>query len=343
MLTEKELPIKYPMITSLPAFANMTAILCTHEDVFFPWLCHNHVQLVAWETPEVYIQFYTPVFREHYRLFVLHHYHKNVLVKWCDNITQFIIDAIDEENYVYLSIDQYYIAAYDNFRRVHTPHDMLIYGYNKENQMFYVADFFNSKYSFSKASFNSVNGAFLSPHSEGEWFKGVQLLQFNERKNEFKFDLAYLIKQLHEYLHEKKSSNDYKLIEEPGKDTDAWGIGVYRFLRKHITENALFEFSLIRSLHLLFDHKEVMLRSLVFLDEKKYITRFDFHEKAYGEIKQLCLILRNLCIKHSISEKTNHIKNIIELIEKIENEERIAVQELLSDLEEVEKNLAEVD
>lgn len=35
MPTEKGLPIKYPMITSLPAFANMTAILSTQEDVFF--------------------------------------------------------------------------------------------------------------------------------------------------------------------------------------------------------------------------------------------------------------------------------------------------------------------
>lgn len=335
MPTEKGLPIKYPMITSLPAFANMTAILSTQEDVFFPWFCHNHVQLVAWETPEVYIQFYTPVFREYYRLFELHHYHKKVLVKWCDDITQFIIDAIDEDNYVYLSIDQYYIAAYDNFGKVHAPHDMLIYGYNKEKQMFYVADFFNSKYSFSEANFDSINEAFVSPHSEGEWFRGVQLLQFNERKSDFKFDLGYLIKQLHDYINETKSSNDYKLVEEPGKDTDAWGIGVYRFLREHITETALFEFSLIRSLHLLFDHKEVMLRSLVYLDEKKYITRFDIHEKAYREIKQMCLILRNLCIKHRISEKTIHIKKIIELIEKIEKEERMAVQELLSDLEEV--------
>lgn len=333
MIREKKLPIKYPIITSLPAFANTTAILSTREDVFLPWFCHNHVQLVAWESPEIYTQFYTPVFREYYRLFVLHHYDKKVLVKWCDDIVQFIIDAIDEENYVYLSIDTYYISAYKNFGKKHAPHDMLIYGYNQKKKMFYIADFFNSTYSFSEGTFKSINDAFLSPYSDGEWFKGVQLLKFNEQKSEFKFDLNYLIKQLNEYLNETKSSICYKLIEEPGKDSDAWGIGVYRLLIKHINENKEFVFSLIRSLHLLCDHKEVILRSLEFLDSQKYITRFDIHDKAYKEIKQLCLILRNLCIKYSISEKTKNIQKTIELIGKIENKERIAVQELLLDLE----------
>ncbi|MBB6024301.1 hypothetical protein HNR77_005409 [Paenibacillus sp. JGP012] len=333
MPIKKVLPIKYPCITSLPAFANTNAILSNYEEIYYPWLIHNHIQLVAWESPEVYIQFYTPVFREYYRLFTMHHYEKRVLAKWCDDITQFIIDAIDEGNYLYLSIDRYYISSYRQYGKWHEPHDMLIYGYNQQKSVFYIADFFKSTYSFSETDFESVNKAFLSPYSEGEWFKGVQILKLNDYKKEFRLDLNYLIKQLKEYLYETKSSVDYKLIEEPGSDTDSWGIGVYPFLIKHIIENKEYVFSLIRSLHLLYDHKEMMLRSLEYLNSLNHITQYNLHYETYTDIKKQCLILRNIALKYMYSESKKNTEHIVDLISQIETKEKKAVQELIMDLE----------
>ncbi|MEK3824795.1 MULTISPECIES: BtrH N-terminal domain-containing protein [Paenibacillus] len=335
MPTQKVLPIKYPLITSLPAFANTNAILCTYEEAYYPWFIHNHIQLVGWGNPEVYLQFYTPVFREYYRLFTMHHYEKRVLSKWCDNIVQFIIDAIDDGNYVYLSIDQYYISSYRSFNKWHGAHDMLIYGYDQERGIFYIADFFDTTYCFSEADFKSVNKAFLSPYSEGEWFKGVQLLKFKDHKIEFKFDLKLLIKQLKEYLYETKSSVDYKLIEEPGNDSDSWGIGVYPFLINYIKENEEFVFSLVRSVHLLSDHKEVMLRGLEYLNTLNLITEYDLHFEAYTDIKKQCLVLRNICLKYMLTESTKDIQHVIDFINQIEIKERKAIQKLILDLEKV--------
>lgn len=334
MASKKILPMKYPWITSLPVFANTNAILVNYED-YYPWFIHSHIQLVAWETPEIYIQFYTPVFREYYRLFKMHHYEKRVLSKWCDNIEQFIIDAINEGHYVYLSIDQYYISSYESFGKRHGAHDMLIYGYDQQRQVFYIADFFRTIYSFEEANFESVNKAFLSPYSEGEWFKGVQLLKLKDHKREFKLDLEYLIKQLKEYLYEIKSSVDYKLIEEPGKDSDSWGIGVYSFLINHVRGSKEFVFSLVRSVHLLYDHKEVILRGLEYLNNLNYITDYELHSEAYRDIKKQCLILRNLCLKYMFSESKQDIQHVIRLISQIEMKERIAIQKIILDLENI--------
>ncbi|WP_408895271.1 hypothetical protein [Paenibacillus taichungensis] len=333
MITEKILPIKYPYITSLPAFANTCAILSAQkEEEILPWFCHNHIQLVAWDEPEMYIQFYSPIFRKFYRMFTLHHYKKETLMKWCKNITEFIIDEINGEGYVYLSIDKYYIPDYTGYKLKHSAHDMLIYGYNKLEKNFYIADFFQSSYAFSKTSFNNVENAFLSQYSEGEWFKGMQILQFN--KCDYTLDLEYLIKQLNDYLCENKSSKEYKLVEEPGKDSDAWGIGIYRYLQNYTTNAEPSEFSLIRSLHLLSDHKEVMLRTISYLGAKGCIVNQEKHEYGFREIKRLCLILRNICLKHSLSKgnRTLVIEKIKKMLVEIETKERKVIFELLLDV-----------
>lgn len=51
----------------------------------------------------------------------------------------------------------YYISAYDNYMKRHMLHIILIYGYDFDKQIFYVADFFkNSKYAFSTCSFQNI-------------------------------------------------------------------------------------------------------------------------------------------------------------------------------------------
>lgn len=335
MLTKKILPIKYPYITSLPAFANTCAILSAHEEGNMSWFCHNHLQLVAWDDPEIYIQFYSPLFREYYKMFTLHHYKKEVFIKWDIDITQFIIDEISNEGYIYLSIDKFYIPEYTSYKLDHIAHDMLIYGYDKTERIFYIADFFQTTYSFSTTSFNNVENAFISEYSEGEWFKGVQVLQINRIKSAYKLDLEYLVKQLNDYLSEEKSSKNYKLVEEPGKDSDAWGIGIYRYLQKYISDANIIEFSLIRSLHLLYDHKEVMLRTISYTGAKGYIVNTVKHESDFKEIKKICLMLRNIILKCALSngKKIQAVDKVKKLLVDLESKERKAILDLLNDIE----------
>lgn len=327
-MSKQVLPIKYPLITSLPAFANINAILSVHDEIYDPWFCQNYVQLVGWSDPEMYIQFFNPLFRKHYNLFDLHHIPKNIVEKWCRSFLELIFDELDNNRYIYISIDKFYIPAYHT--KFHAPHDMLIYGYDRNDGIFHIADFFTSKYEFSSATFEEVEKAFTSSYSEGEWFKGIQTLEFNNKKA-FSLEIKILIKHLTDYLEMNKSSLDYVLVEESGSDTDYWGIGVYQLLIDSLNTNNT-NFTVLRSAHLLLDHKSAMLKRIQYLSQIGCISDPDSYYDQFERIKERMLIIRNLIIKQRIQPRDTFLISISKYIEENIREEEEAFRKLILDL-----------
>lgn len=327
MVETKILPIKYPIITSLPGFANTNAILSAYPEIYTKWFCQNFVQLVGWKDPEMYIQFFSPLFRKHYNLFDLYHIPKHFIENQ-NSLTKLLVNELKNNNYIYISIDKYFISAYNLYKTYHEAHDMLIYGYNMEKGVFYIADFFTGKYEFSTASFLEVENAFFSSHSQGAWFKGIQILTSNFYH--IKLDIDILCKHLTDYINMKKSSKDYILVEMPGSDSDYWGIGTYELLFNTLNNNN-FEFTVLRSAHLLYDHKLAMLRRILLLAEDGYITEHQTYLPLFEDISKRMLIIRNKIIKAQLSKKID-MKSISELISINRAEEIIAIQKLISDL-----------
>lgn len=56
------------------------------------------------------------------------------------NVTDFFIESINNGNYIYVLIDKQHIKAYRTEESA--PHDLFIYGYDRDNQEFNIADFF---------------------------------------------------------------------------------------------------------------------------------------------------------------------------------------------------------
>ncbi|HIV91549.1 MAG TPA: hypothetical protein H9744_07710 [Candidatus Eisenbergiella stercoravium] len=54
-----------------------------------------------------------------------------------------LIRALNDGNYVYYVHNTYYVSNYENFHKQHRDHEIFIYGYNLEEDLFYGADYFD--------------------------------------------------------------------------------------------------------------------------------------------------------------------------------------------------------
>jgi len=65
-------------------------------------------------------------------------------VNTCDNILEYIISAIDDEQPLIVYVDYFYESIRpDVFQKVHGPHTLLIYGYDRQLSIFYVIEHSN--------------------------------------------------------------------------------------------------------------------------------------------------------------------------------------------------------
>lgn len=90
----------------------------------------------------------------------------------------------------------------------------------------------------------------------------------------------------------------------------------------------------------MYDHKEVMLRTISYLHTRGIIVSKEKYETVFKKIKGMCLILTNICIKYSLSvgEKSKIIEKIDKILIEIETREREVVYELLLEVKLISRN-----
>lgn len=76
------------------------------------------------------------------------------------NIVEFLCSIINEQKYIKIVCDGFYLQPYEVYQEFHHQHPLLIYGYGLNEKKFYAADFFkNGKLSFEAINFNDFEKA----------------------------------------------------------------------------------------------------------------------------------------------------------------------------------------
>lgn len=158
----KILEVAQPIITSYTQHAHLLTILCTCSKTY-EWIYSNYIQVyIDKELLEKgWGDFYFPMPYEVKPaelckwVRVYKFFDKDIYQDY-EDITLFVKKNIDMGRYVNMSINYKYITndAFVRFPENHA-HDALIYGYNDEKELFYLADFSmdNSKYIFFTVSY----------------------------------------------------------------------------------------------------------------------------------------------------------------------------------------------
>lgn len=315
----KKLPVTYPMITSWQWHATLFSILSDDENAK-KWIFSNYVQLRCYNIQEIFtgddmlltdmMPGSSSLKQCPYLVFSL--LTKEQIESYCGNIIDFIIKTIDLEGYVYGVFDEAKILC-DAEVDYKFPHELFIYGYNRDEEVFYVGDFtFQDHYSYNTVSFADVERGYeVITAQEDHMFKddykgkrGLYVIIKNSDTPVYELDVELIKASLKEYLNSEDSKNHFRMMRNRFNDT-TFGIKVYDKVLLQIDKQLHAEepdFD-IRALHVMYDHKVLMYERLKYMMNHGFLKFNQETLDEYATVVTNMLTARNLLVRISITDE----------------------------------------
>lgn len=319
MANKVVLPVQYPAITSWQWHATLFSILGEDENAK-RWIYSNYIQLRCYNIPEytsgdeILLCDMMPgssAMKEcPYLIFSL--ITKPQIESYCGDVIDFIVKTIDLGGYIY--------GAFDEARMISNvgvdykfSHELFIYGYNMEEEVFYVGDFtFKDKYAYTTVTFDAVKRGFdVLSAGEDHVFKddykgtrGLYVIQKNVDSKYYDIDSILIKRTLEEYLNGEDTKDHFRMMRNRFDDT-IFGVNVYDALKRRVDKQLHAEepdFD-IRALHIAYDHKVLMLDRLKYLMANEVIPFDQAMLDEYAEVVDNMLTARNLLVRISVTEE----------------------------------------
>ena len=317
MANKAVLPVKYPAITSWQWHATLFSILGEDENAK-KWIYSNYIQLRCYNIAEYttgdeillcdMMPGSSSMKECPYLIFSL--ITKQQIESYCGDVIDFIVKTIDLGGYVYGAFDEARMLC-DVSVDYKFSHELFIYGYNMEEEVFYVGDFtFKDKYSYTTVSFESVKRGFDALSAgEDHVFKddykgtrGLYVIQKNTDSKYYDIDPVLIKRTIKEYLTGQDTKDHFRMMRNRFSDT-IFGVDVYDALLKRIDKQLHEEepdFD-IRALHIAYDHKVLMLDRLKYLMANEVIPFDQAMLDDYAEVVEDMLAARNLLVRISVT------------------------------------------
>lgn len=326
-MMKKELLMGNPIVKCYPNYAGVFSIIDAYTKDYVPWVYNYFLQLaVPIQHTGLRIDFDVPNVIESLPWLSVYKINRKMINDKWGGMTNFLIDAVDQDMYPYLLFDKYYDLN-TNKSDIHYLHERMVYGYDTEYKVFLYADNNKSgKYGFDYSSFECMELSDNQVQSNlFDWFEGVYLLKYRqcysygmyEFKDYYKhsFDIKLLICLLNDYLTEYPSltrwqypSNFYNQEEQASLQ---FGIGVYDYILKYLDFCKKSDTALqIRGSYVLYEHKKLIVDIINYLMIDHGI-HCNEHIILWGkESLEISKIILNLFIKYNISRKKKIIDDI---------------------------------
>lgn len=330
----KILPIEKPLCGTYPHTAHALSILMPYSQ-YHSWLWNSFIQIEGWDYENMDFEDFwileCPLL-QHQRI------GKDFIYRKYSLIGNFVQESLDMGYYVYLVLS---MNDLDMYGESIGPHDVLIYGYDLRNQIYYVEDFFNGKrYGTAQISMEAFNKAVeLLPESyEKHWIFYYDIILLKPKKNIKAYFSPQRVKSsLQAYLDGKQTQYwyhrsqfcyvryNYELL---------YGIQTYQILYRHI-DYILQEKSLLdhwnQVFYFFYEHKNTMLNRLIYMSEKGYLRKGKSYIEIYKRIKEKADYIRMAILKFYCGGHVD-IRKIKEVIKRIEVEEREIIPEIINDI-----------
>lgn len=329
------LPVKYPMITTYTQHAHLLSILSNHEETY-PWIMSNYIQLYTNKDYKYnWSDFYFPLpyeLRPSDTCKWIHtqKIHKDRISSEWGSIIDFIIDSINNNNYLNIMVDCYFISQYNDYKKHHQIHESFIFGYDYTQKIFFSSDFFNKNgYQYKEIPFSEYQKAFMSytELNTYDFLNGmVYTFEFNPGYR-YVFCFDNIVNAIHAYLAGAPPEywemyNQYNLYWDmnncPNKNNIVFGREIYNSLNNYLesVKNSDASEIIILPFYLLYDHKRLMSLRIDFLNKSGFLKKKNSKNEIFSQIENEVNIIMNLIIKYSFVKK----KAIIEKIQNKLNE-----------------------
>lgn len=228
-------------------------------------------------------------------------------------ICDLLIENLNNNEYVFLPLDHFYIRKSSHFGLNHFIHDVtIVYGYDTDKRVFYCADnFYNGKYVQQEVSYTEVEDAWGNvPDSNSA---EIVIFHYNKAayKSELDFHKINLVMQ--DYVGSKFENiiklnptflSDNIFGRNHGQnctyDTCVFGISIYNWLLYYLKNTDTFD---LRPLHLLINHQEIILYLIECMQRYKKSINVQKYADILNVQKSNCRTARNLAIKFNITKE----------------------------------------
>ena len=346
---KKKLPVTEPLITSWQWHATLFSILSGDENAK-KWIFSNYIQLRCYNIEEIFTgddMLFADIMPGSSSLKECPYLITSLLTadqikSYCGDIVDFIIKTIDLGGYVYGVFDEAKILS-DVEVDYKFPHELFIYGYDIDGEGFYCGDFtFKDKYGHNKLTFEEVRKGYdVITASEDHMFKddykgrrGLYVIFKNTDTCYYDVDTTLIRDTLREYLNSQDTKDHFRMMRNRFSDT-TFGVEVYdraleRIEKQMAKDEPDFD---IRALHIMYDHKVLMLERIKYLMANGYLNYDEDLIKSYEEVVKNMLAARNLLIKISISEDVGEASRFKTYFNLAKEKEVAVLLEVLSRLD----------
>ncbi|MFD1991240.1 hypothetical protein ACFSGI_14800 [Paenibacillus nicotianae] len=333
---QKILPLAKPFVKGYQYLGYALSVIMTHEESL-PWVYHQFIQL---SSPNYqWVDFYHP--------------HDFSDYPWLEtnetdcadlNAEQLIhtwIQLINEEKYLVMFIDEYYLSHTAFYQEEHYSHDIMLHGYNLEKGVFWASgynrDFQYGEYSIPIEELLAAHFSFQESHKRLITIRYQQAPVHSPKVIAVVVALEGLIEQLQDYVDSRPSSWRRNDIQQAS--AHFYGMEIYNILQNSIQnfiDNRIK--ADIRAFHIWYEHKEAMEQRLLYLMQN--VTGLseivDQHPDLMPSLKELtrkATIIRNLLLKYNRSHNIASLERASELLYTMRGEEEVALQTMLTILQ----------
>lgn len=305
------LPITYPIVDHYPAPSSATAIMGT-DSRLYPWILSHFIQLVSMNQSDIINLFDFSI--EWCPFLIYNEIRRELIVKKWDKLSDFIIDAINTGYYVRVFVNP---NKLDIYHGVIHHHDILIYGFDKNENVFYVGDHFDiGTFSYKKCSFDDLNNSydFESQREIVHYIvERIQLIELDTTLYRYKFELYRDNTRIYDFDLEKfkRVLTDYVMSRPSLLDTSCsvfpeissdeaqlhyWGISCYDAIQKSLSFSLdTRESHILQSLYVFYLHKTIMIKRLEYIRLNNII---DISQEVLNVMIKLQKQIRNINLSY---------------------------------------------
>ncbi|MFC4098096.1 hypothetical protein [Paenibacillus xanthanilyticus] len=343
----KELPFQEPPVWGLLSWAYTLGITSAYEQTY-PWYVGNFIEVFA---NDFFLDERTEFFFDFYRGGGNEFRSNNPFLSSCnlnfelasaltgERLADYLIHCIDLKYYPVLFIDEYYIPSRHAYQTYYCPHHMLVYGYDREQQAFLTAGF-GQAMTFGKhvTSFADLERAYTSIRDKvarkEQRDDHMFFFRFNTADT-YAFNVESVRQQLENYFYSRTSHN----LMNRNVDRYSFGLRTYDSLRNYFEAERTNDPNLVnrngvRQLHLVMEHKQVMLDRLRFMHAEGYLEHPEELIADYAELQEQSFGIRNQLIKAFIRGKADEAiyAQIQDRLGSLKEQEQGALGRLLEQL-----------
>lgn len=320
-----------PPVTSYMSHAPIMTILAAGKDDYLPWLMNNYTQMIYNNCQLDY-------------MISGNYYHscpflntqvigRDILSRMDIDFVTLVTNSLDLGCYVMPIVNSVPISSFGHADKTHFPHQLFIYGYDDETELFYVGDFFQGgDFRLTTAPYEEVREAYysldVSKWGDLHYEIGIKLFR-RVPCDYYGFNLNYYKRLLQDYVESVNSMT----FQSAGDTSKLYGQrAIYDYMRTNI--DALFHDKWLdwRIFAVNVDHKNVLRIGHDYLWDHHLVGTN--YSEAFGALKQQAEVLSLFILRMRITKRFNleNERKAYKMAADLEKTESLLLGELLESL-----------